>query len=61
VDQRWHWAAESYPADEVSLRTINPENVVVVDTTDTASHKVIAEVDWDSAFTTVHDGAIYMV
>ncbi len=61
VDQRWHWAAESYPADEVSLRTINPENVVVVDTTDTGSHKVIAEVDWDSAFTTVHDDAIYMV
>ena len=61
VDQRWHWAAESYPADEVSLRTINPENVVVVDTTDTANHKVIAEVDWDSAFTTVHDDAIYMV
>src|SRR5208283_1418162 len=61
VDKRWHWAAESYPADEVSLRTINPENVVVVDTTDTANHKVIAEVDWDGAFTTVHDEAIYMV
>ncbi len=61
VDKRWHWAAESYPADEVSLRTINPENVVVVDTTDAANHKVIAEVDWDSAFTTVHDEAIYMV
>ncbi|MCX5882726.1 MAG: DEAD/DEAH box helicase, partial [Deltaproteobacteria bacterium] len=61
VDQRWHWAADSYPADEVSLRSINPENVVVVDTTDTANHKVIAEVDWDSAFTTVHDDAIYMV
>jgi DEAD/DEAH box helicase domain-containing protein len=61
VDQRWHWAAESYPADEVSLRRVNPENVVVVDTTNTADHKVIAEVDWDSAFTTVHDGAIYMV
>ncbi len=61
VDQRWHWAAESYPADEVSLRTINPENVVVVDTTDAAHHKVIAEVDWDSAFTTVHDDAIYML
>ena len=44
-----------------SLRTINPENVVVVDTTDAANHKVIAEVDWDSAFTTVHDDAIYMV
>jgi DEAD/DEAH box helicase domain-containing protein len=61
VDQRWHWAAESYPADEVSLRTVNPENVVVVDTTETGGHKVIAEVDWDSAFTTVHDGAVYMV
>jgi DEAD/DEAH box helicase domain-containing protein len=61
VDKRWHWSAESYPADEVSLRSINPENVVVVDTTDTANHKVIAEVDWDSAFTAVHDDAIYMV
>jgi len=61
VDNRWHWAAESYPADEVSLRTVNPENVVVVDTTDAGSHRIIAEVDWDSAFTTVHDGAIYMV
>jgi DEAD/DEAH box helicase domain-containing protein len=61
VDQRWHWAAESYPADEVSLRTVNPENVVVVDITETGGYKVIAEVDWDSAFTTVHDGAVYMV
>ena len=61
VDERWHWTAESYPADEVSLRSINPENIVVVDTTKTGSHEVIAEVDWDSAFTTVHDDAIYMV
>jgi DEAD/DEAH box helicase domain-containing protein len=61
VEDRWHWAAESYPADEVSLRTVNPENVVVVDTTDASSHRIIAEVDWDSAFTTVHDGAIYMM
>ncbi len=61
VSDRWHWAAESYPADEVSLRAINPENVVVVDTTDAANHKVIAEVDWDSAFTFVHDEAIYML
>jgi DEAD/DEAH box helicase domain-containing protein len=59
--ERWHWSAESYPADEVSLRSINPDNVVVVDTTEAANHRVIAEVDWDSAFTTVHDDAIYMV
>jgi DEAD/DEAH box helicase domain-containing protein len=61
TNDRWHWAAESYPADEVSLRAINPENVVVVDTTDAGNHKVIAEVDWDSAFTAVHDEAIYML
>ncbi|MBN2284261.1 MAG: DEAD/DEAH box helicase [Deltaproteobacteria bacterium] len=61
VDQRWHWAAESYPADEISLRSVNPENVVVVDTTIAGDHKAIAEVDWDSAFTMVHDEAIYMV
>jgi DEAD/DEAH box helicase domain-containing protein len=61
VGDRWHWAAESYPADEVSLRTINPENVVVVDTTAAGDHRVIAEVDWDSAFTAVHTDAIYMV
>jgi len=61
VDDRWHWTDQSYPADEVSLRTVNPENIVVVDTTETGRHKVIAEVDWDSAFTTVHNDAIYMV
>jgi len=61
VDDRWHWTAESYPADEVSLRSINPENVVVVDATEAGAHKVIAEIDWDSAFSMVHDDAIYMV
>jgi DEAD/DEAH box helicase domain-containing protein len=61
VDGRRHWSAESYPADEISLRAVNPENVVVVDTTDAGDHRVIAEVDWDSAFTAVHDEAIYMM
>ncbi|MGC9325073.1 MAG: DEAD/DEAH box helicase, partial [Desulfomonilia bacterium] len=61
VDERWHWTAESYPADEISLRSVNPENIVVIDTSETANPRVIAEVDWDSAFTTVHEGAIYMV
>src|SRR3989304_2169063 len=61
VDERWHWSAESYPADEISLRTVDPENVVVIDATDKANPRTIAEVDWDSAFTSVHEGAIYMV
>jgi DEAD/DEAH box helicase domain-containing protein len=61
VADRWHWAAESYPADEISLRSVNPENIVVIDTTEAGQRRVIAEVDWDSAFTTVHTDAIYMV
>lgn len=61
VGERWHWATDSYPADEVSLRSINPENVVVVDATETGNHRIIAEVDWDSAFTTVHTDAIYLL
>ena len=61
LDDRWHWTAESYPADEVSLRSVNPANVVVIDTTEGGHPRVIAEVDWESAFTTVHEEAIYMV
>ncbi len=59
--ERWHWSAESYPADEVSLRSINPENVVVVDASEQGNPRIIAEVDWDGAFTALHEGAIYMV
>jgi len=56
---RWHWSAESYPADEISLRNISTENFVVVDKTDKT--RVIAEVDFRSAPSTIHDEAIYMV
>jgi len=56
---KWHWSSDSYPADEISIRNISSENFVVVDTTDT--ERVIAEVDYSSAFTTIHEGAIYIV
>ncbi|MCZ2152715.1 MAG: DUF1998 domain-containing protein, partial [Bryobacterales bacterium] len=54
----WHWIADSYPADAVSLRTITSDNFVVIDTTGEA--KVIAEVDFPSALTTLHEKAIYL-
>jgi DEAD/DEAH box helicase domain-containing protein len=56
---RWHWMQDAYPADGVSLRSADPENYVVIDTTDGA--KVIAEVDFDAAPMTLYPGAIYMV
>jgi len=55
----WHWSDESYPADGVSLRSADPENVVIIDKT--ANDRVIAETDRMSAQTIVHEGAIYMV
>jgi len=58
-DSTWHWSEESYPADGVSLRSADPENVVIIDTS--AGSKVIAETDRLGAQTVVHEGAIYMV
>jgi DEAD/DEAH box helicase domain-containing protein len=63
---RWHWANERYPADHVSLRTVTTDNFLVIDTTardDTQRKRrqIIAEVDWGSAFATIHPKAIYLV
>jgi len=55
---RWHWAQDVYPADQVSLRSISTENFVIMD--ETRDNRVIAEVDYRSAPTTVYQDAIYM-
>ncbi|MDX1434513.1 MAG: DEAD/DEAH box helicase [Gammaproteobacteria bacterium] len=57
---RWHWMADSYPANAVGLRSVAEGNFVVVDTGDGAS-RVIAEVDYSSAPLTLYEGAIYML
>ncbi len=54
----WHWVSESYPADAISLRSISSDNFVIVDTT--AEPRVIGEVDFSSALTSVHEKAIYI-
>ena len=55
----YHWANESFPADAVSLRSADPENVVIIDTS--SGDRVIAETDRLSAQTILHEGAIYML
>jgi DEAD/DEAH box helicase domain-containing protein len=57
---RWHWIADSYPANSVSLRSIAEGNFVVIDVTD-GKKDVIAEVDYSSAALTLYEGAIYLV
>lgn len=53
---RYHWAAASYPANDVSLRQIGWDNVVIIDQD---TEKTIAETDWRSAHTMLHTQAIY--
>lgn len=55
---KWFWTSEAYPADQISLRSVSSDNFVVVDTTEKT--RVIAEVDFTSALTTLHPKAIYM-
>ncbi|MBI2685143.1 MAG: DEAD/DEAH box helicase [Acidobacteria bacterium] len=54
----WHWTSDTYPADAVSLRAVTSDNFVVIDTTN--ENRVIAEVDFPSALTTLHEKAIYL-
>lgn len=58
VGKRWHWMAESFPADEISLRSVSSENFVIIDITEGA--KVIGEVDRSSAPMMIHEEAIYI-
>ncbi len=54
----YHWASEINPAEEVSLRSASPDNVVIIDTTN--QERVIGEVDLFSAQMLVYKEAIYM-
>lgn len=56
---QFHWSDQTYPADGISLRSASPENFVVMNTED--NDRVIAEVDWHSAPSTVYEDAIYLV
>jgi DEAD/DEAH box helicase domain-containing protein len=56
---RWHWTSDSYPANAVSLRSVSSDNFLVQDIT--REPKIIAEVDFDSAPSTLHEKAIYLL
>jgi DEAD/DEAH box helicase domain-containing protein len=57
--ERWHWTSESYPADAVSLRSVSSDNFVVQDIT--REPRIIAEVDYSSAPSMVHEKAVYIL
>ncbi len=53
----YHWSSDSYPASNVSLRNIGWDNFVVVNI---ATGETIAEMDWRSTHTMLHEQAIYL-
>jgi DEAD/DEAH box helicase domain-containing protein len=55
---KWFYTSDAYPADAVSLRSISSDNFVVIDQTGPA--RAIAEVDFTSALTALHEKAIYL-
>jgi DEAD/DEAH box helicase domain-containing protein len=55
----WHWSGRDYPADSVSLRTAQRENLVIIDIT-TPRPQVLGECDPFAAPTLVHKDAIYL-
>jgi DEAD/DEAH box helicase domain-containing protein len=57
-DGVWHWTSDSFPAQEVSLRTAASDNVVIIDQGPPA--RVVGEIDRSSAPTMVHEEAIYI-
>jgi DEAD/DEAH box helicase domain-containing protein len=58
VKDKWHWCADKYPAEDISLRTAAPGNVVILDTSDNG--RVIGEIDLFNAPVEVYENAIYL-
>ena len=57
---RWKWTTRTYPASQVSLRSLAEENFVVVDTTGREPN-VVAEVDFESAHLELYPNAVYQI
>jgi DEAD/DEAH box helicase domain-containing protein len=56
----YHWATDAYPANNVSLRSIGWDNVVIIAKGERdGQDKVLAEIDFRGAHTMVHEQAIY--
>nr|MEE4269642.1 DEAD/DEAH box helicase [Candidatus Krumholzibacteria bacterium] len=56
---RYHWMADTYPAEDVSLRSAAPDNVVIIDQS-IPGGRIIGEMDLFSAQEMLHDDALYI-
>src|ERR1700736_6192252 len=56
---RWFWSRQAFPAEEVHLRRIAADNVVIIDTSQPRP-SVIGELDQFSAPVFLHEEAVYL-
>jgi DEAD/DEAH box helicase domain-containing protein len=56
---RWFWSRQAFPADEIQLRRIAADNVVIIDTSQPRP-KVIGEMDQFTAPVLLHEEAVYL-
>lgn len=52
----FHWSSDAYPANHVSLRSVGWDNVVIIEVD---TERTLAEMDFRSAHTMLHEQAIY--
>jgi len=52
----FHWSTDAYPANHVSLRSVGWDNVVIIER---GTDRTLAEMDFRSAHTMLHEQAIY--
>ncbi|MFZ5825301.1 MAG: DEAD/DEAH box helicase [Bacillota bacterium] len=57
---KYHWSAENFPAENISLRSVDAENVVIIDQSEPGNTRVLGEIDQLGAMTMVHTNAIYL-
>lgn len=60
VGSTWYWAAEDFPASEISLRSAMTENFLIMDITDPANVRMVGEMDRFTVPMLLHENAIYM-
>jgi DEAD/DEAH box helicase domain-containing protein len=58
-DDRFYWMADQYPAAEISLRNVTPDQVTLI-LKGSYQHKTIGQVDRASAYWMVHPDAVYL-
>lgn len=60
VNDVWYWAAEDFPASEISLRSAMTENFLIMDITDPSRVRVVGEMDRFTVPMLLHENAIYL-